>query len=303
MEEANPNGAATPSAFPKGAIFLAATPIGNIGDTTFRLREAIVAADIVAAEDTRRFLNLCARLNLEPTAQIVALHDHNEAARAQWLVHQADLGKQVLVVSDAGTPTVSDPGYHLVSHAWQRDVDIIPLPGPSAALAALSVSGLPTDRFAFEGFLPRKGSGQSKRLTELAKDPRTLIIFESPRRTAGTLRALSDHFGGARPAALCRELTKTHEEVLRGTLEELAQAAQEKEVLGEITIVVGGATTPREIDPDQIGPLVIATAQDQGLRLKDAAAQVALEHGLRKNQAMKAALDYSTRAPQALEGS
>ena len=282
-----------------GAIFLAATPIGNAQDATLRLRRAIEDADVVAGEDTRRFRNLCSRLELKPTAQIVALHDHNEADRSQWLIDQAQQGKLVLVVSDAGTPTVSDPGYHLVTRAFAQGVNLVPLPGPSAALAALSVSGLPTDRFAFEGFLPRKGSGQSRRLAELAKDSRTLIIFESPRRTAVTLRALSEHFGEDRPAALCRELTKTHEEVLRGTLGELAQGASEKEVLGEITIVVGGATAAtRTLDPQELGRRVLKTSQREGLRLKDAAAIVAEQEGVRKNQAMQAALDYSADLPR-----
>ena len=275
-----------------GTIYLAATPIGNAGDATFRLRDTIEAADIVAAEDTRRFRSLCVRLGLAPRAKVIALHDHNEAARAQWLVEEALSGKLILVVSDAGTPTVSDPGYHLVSRAAAEGVNLVPLPGPSAALAALSVAGLPTDRFAFEGFLPRKGAGQSRRLTSLAKDPRTLIFFESPRRTAATLRALSEHFGLDRPAALCRELTKTHEEVIRGTLGELARAASEKEVLGEITIVVGGATTQsQQWDPQELGCRVVQIAERQGLRLKDAAALVAQQEGLRKNQVMQAALD------------
>lgn len=276
----------------QGVIMLAATPIGNPGDATGRLRDAIISADIIAAEDTRRFWGLCSRLELKPTGKVITLHDHNEGAKAQWLVDQAASGLDVLVVSDAGTPTVSDPGFHLVQAAAEAGVRAIPLPGPSAALAALSVSGLPTDRFVFEGFLPRKSSEQASQLAKLSTEPRTIILFESPRRTAKTLGALAEHFGGDRPAALCRELTKTHEETIRGTLSDLAQHATKHEILGEVTLVVGGAPAGSgDVDLGVLARRVLDLAQERGLRLKDAAAEVAEQTGVRKNQLMQKALD------------
>lgn len=275
-----------------GQILLAATPIGNPSDASERLKEAIEAADVVAAEDTRRFRALCARLGLTPTARVLALHDHNEGDKAGDLIEQALAGATVLVVSDAGTPTVSDPGFHVVTQAAEAGVETVPLPGPSAALAALSVSGLPTDRFVFEGFLPRKPSERRQALRELATQPRTLILFESPRRTAGTLGDLADIFGGDRPACVARELTKTHEEVLRGTLAELAQVAQDREILGEVTLVIGGApkVAATQQDVEALAKQALRLQQEEGLRLKDAAQQVASAHGLRVNQIMKAAL-------------
>ncbi len=276
----------------QGSILLAATPIGNPGDATQRLRDAIVTADLVAAEDTRRFRNLCSRLGIEVSAQVVPLHDHNEAAKGPWLVERALSGDTVLVVSDAGTPTVSDPGYQLVKLAERAGVRAVPLPGPSAALAALSVSGLPTDRFVFEGFLPRKRSERRRALASLASEPRTVILFESPRRTAQTLADLAEAFGSDRPAALCRELTKTYESVVRAGLGELAALTAENEVLGEVTVVVGGydQSTEEPADLDGLAREVLDLAADAGVRLKDAAAHVAERHGVRKNQLMELAL-------------
>lgn len=280
-----------------GAILLAATPIGNPGDATQRLRDAIVSADIIAAEDTRRFWGLCSRLDLKPSGRVLALHDHNEGAKAEWLVEEASAGKTVLVVSDAGTPTVSDPGFHLVQAAAEAAVRTVPLPGPSAALAALSVSGLPTDRFVFEGFLPRRKSEQNRRLAALSTEPRTIILFESPRRTAATLAVLADRFGDHRPAALCRELTKTYEDVRRGTLRELADHAATEEVLGEVTLVIGGAPETAGGDEADLAQAVLDLAESKGMRLKDAAAQVAAGGGARKNQLMKAALELQAQGP------
>lgn len=285
--------------YPGGVILLAATPIGNPGDASERLHLAILDADIVAAEDTRRFRGLCSRLGLSPTARVLALHDHNEGDKAAWLVERAAAGATVLVVSDAGTPTVSDPGFHLVQAAARAGVRAVPLPGPSAALAALSVSGLPTDRFVFEGFLPRKKSEQNRRIAQLATEPRTIVLFESPRRTGVTLGALAERFGGDRPAALCRELTKTYEEVRRGSLSELASYCVENEVLGEVTLVVGGMPegelrAAKEAESEDLAQVVLDLAEAEGMRLKDAAAQVAEQYGARKNQLMKAALELQT---------
>ncbi len=281
----------------EGKILLAATPIGNPGDASQRLRDAIATADLVAAEDTRRFRNLCSRLGIEVAAQVVPLHDHNESEKGPWLVERALEGDTVLVVSDAGTPTVSDPGFQLVKLAEGAGVRTVPLPGPSAALAALSVSGLPTDRFVFEGFLPRKKSEQHRVLASLASEPRTIILFESPRRTAQTLANLVEVFGSARPAALCRELTKTYESVVRGSLGDLAALTAKNEVLGEVTLVIGGFDRSVEgpADLEALARQVLELASDSGLRLKDAAAAVAEQSGVRKNQLMELALKLRSK--------
>lgn len=278
-----------------GVIYLAATPIGNVDDASLRLRRALETADCIAAEDTRRLGALCARLGLRYSGELIALHDHNEAARADSLVDRALAGQTVLVVSDAGTPTVSDPGFRLGQAAIAAGVRLQPLPGPSAALAALSVSGLPSDRFAFEGFLPRGSGDAARRLAEAATDPRTLIYFESPRRLPRTLEAMAQAFGEDRPAAVCRELTKTHEEILRGTLAELREAVGE-EPRGEITIVVGGLTGAAAAGADHVDEVLRLAGA--GMRLKDAAAEVASRTGARKNDLYRQALERQQRPPR-----
>ena len=225
----------------EGRVVLAATPIGNAADASPRLRDALATADVVAAEDTRRLHRLCATLDVRPAGRVVSLHEHNERTRSAALAADAAAGATVLVVTDAGMPTVSDPGYRLVTAAVAAGVRVTTLPGPSAVLAALAVSGLPTDRFCFEGFLPRRPGELARALGALAGEPRTLVFFESPRRTATTLAAMATAFGAARAGALCRELTKTHEQVLRAPLGELAARTAEVEVLGEAVLVVGGA--------------------------------------------------------------
>lgn len=274
-----------------GRIYMAATPIGNVDDASPRLLQALATADLIAAEDTRRLHNLVARLGVELKAKVIAFHDHNETERAAQLLDAADEGQMVLVVSDAGTPTVSDPGFHLAKLAAERGVAVSPLPGPSAALAALSVSGLPTDRFIFEGFLPRK-SGQAKQvLAQLATFGRTMIFFESPRRVAKTLNLMAEVFGSEREATVCRELTKTYEEVVRGTLGELAARFDAEEARGEITLVVSGHGAPQETDVLGAADAALALAASDGIRLKDAAAQVAKSApGLRANTIYREAL-------------
>lgn len=277
-------------------IYLAATPIGNVEDASPRLVNALQTADIVAAEDTRRLLNLAGRLGVEVGGKIVAFHDHNEQSRVRGLLDASKAGQMVLVVSDAGTPTVSDPGYHLARAAWEEGVPVSPLPGPSAALAALSVSGLPTDRFIFEGFLPRKQGQATKVLEELEGLGRTMIFFESPRRLAKTLDLLGKVLGGAREAAVCRELTKTYEEVLRGSLQNLAEAAAEDEVRGEITIVVSGEGAAQPLDLESAANEALKLAEAEGLRLKKAAAQVASKvKGLGANSVYDQALELKNR--------
>lgn len=276
-----------------GIIYLAATPIGNPGDASQRLRDMLADADLIAAEDTRRLRGLCSRLGITPKGRIIAFHDHVEEKKTGLLLDTARQGQTVLVVSDAGTPTVSDPGYRLSKAAANAGVKVSPLPGPSAALAALSVSGLPTDRFTFEGFLPTKKSDLMARLSELQHEPRTMVLFESPRRTGATLKALAEVLGEERPAALCRELTKTHEEVLRGTLQELRDHAEAHEILGEVTLVIEGASKRATQNIEDLAAQAVLLRERDGMRLKDAAAQVAVGSGHRPNAIFKAALELT----------
>ncbi len=225
-----------------GLLVLAGTPIGHLGDAPPRLADELAVADVVAAEDTRRLRRLTAALGVTPSGRVVSYHEHNEAARTPELLAALRAGSRVLLLTDAGMPAVSDPGYRLVRAAVDAGVRVTAVPGPSAVLTAVAVSGLPTDRFAFEGFLPRRAGERSARLRAVADDPRTLVFFEAPHRLARTLAAMADVLGPDRPAAVCRELTKTYEEVRRGPLEELARWAAEG-VRGEVTVVVAGRTT------------------------------------------------------------
>ena len=268
-----------------GSILLAATPIGDVRDASPRVVEALQGADIVAAEDTRRARALASRLGIKLGGRLIALHDHNEAEKAAGIVEAARGGARVVFVSDAGMPTVSDPGFRLACAAIDAGVPLSVLPGPSAPLVALALSGLPSDRFAFEGFLPRKDGEATRYLQDLATDPHTLIFFESPRRAAATLTRMAEVLGGDRRAALCRELTKDYEEVRRGTLGELAEGADD--ILGEVTIVVAGYERSARAE-DHVGAVLALAAE--GMRLKDAAAEVAAATGARKNDLYKAAL-------------
>ena len=268
-----------------GSILLAATPIGDVRDASPRVIAALEEADVVAAEDTRRALALASRLGIKLGGRLIALHDHNEAEKAAGIVESARGGARVVFVSDAGMPTVSDPGFRLACAAIDAGVPLSVLPGPSAPLVALALSGLPSDRFAFEGFLPRKDGEATRYLQDLATDPHTLIFFESPRRAATTLSRMAEVLGGDRRAALCRELTKDYEEVRRGTLGELAEGTDD--VLGEVTIVVAGYERSARTE-DHVGAVLALAAE--GMRLKDAAAEVAAATGARKNDLYKAAL-------------
>ena len=268
-----------------GSILLAATPIGDVRDASPRVIAALEEADVVAAEDTRRALALASRLGIKLGGRLIALHDHNEAEKAAGIVESARGGARVVFVSDAGMPTVSDPGFRLARAAIDAGVPLSVLPGPSAPLVALALSGLPSDRFAFEGFLPRKDGEATRYLQDLATDPHTLIFFESPRRAATTLSRMAEVLGGDRRAALCRELTKDYEEVRRGTLGELAEGTDD--VLGEVTIVVAGYERSARAE-DHVGAVLALAAE--GMRLKDAAAEVAAATGARKNDLYKATL-------------
>jgi len=228
-----------------GVLTLAAVPIGRAEDAPPRLAAELAAADVIAAEDTRRVRQLAATLDVAITGRVVSYYDVIESRRAAELAAELAAGKNVLVVTDAGMPGISDPGYRVVAAAVAAGVRVTAVPGPSAVTTALAVSGLPTDRFCFEGFPPRKGGERERRFAELGTEPRTQVFFESPRRVATTLAELSASHGGDRAAVVCRELTKTHEEIVRGSLAELAAWAADRDqasggVRGEITLVVVG---------------------------------------------------------------
>jgi len=267
-------------------IILGATPIGNLGDATRRLVETLERVAVVAAEDTRVTVQLLRALGIENRPRLVALHDHNERERAADLVEQAR-EEDVLVLSDAGTPTVSDPGYALVAAAVAAGVEVTALPGPSAVITALAVSGLPTDRFAFEGFLPRKGRATA--LAALAAEPRTLVFFESPHRVGDALADLAAAFGPTRRAAVCRELTKLHEEVARGTLEDLAARFADG-ARGEIVLVVEGAPAPSATGDLPAAVATVLELAAGGVRLKEAAADVAAATGFGARELYEAAI-------------
>jgi 16S rRNA (cytidine1402-2'-O)-methyltransferase len=253
-----------------GRLLIAATPLGQPSDASSRLVSALGSADVIAAEDTRRIRMLAQALDAKPAGKVVSLYDQNEATRVPALVAEIAAGATVLLVSDAGMPLISDPGYRLVAACVDSGLPISCLPGPSAVTTALAVSGLPSERFCFEGFAPRRHSARMSWLATLAAEPRTCVFFESPRRLADTLRDAVEALGGDREAVVCRELTKTHEEIVRGSLAELAEWAADG-VLGEITVVLAGATPQADLDTlvTKVQELV-----DGGLRVKDACAQV-----------------------------
>ncbi|MEJ7633794.1 16S rRNA (cytidine(1402)-2'-O)-methyltransferase [Aeromicrobium sp.] len=272
-------------------LILAATPIGQVADASGRLADALASADVVAAEDTRRLKRLAAELGIEITGRIVSYFEANEERRTPELAELLAGGSTVVLVTDAGMPSVSDPGYRLVVAAIAADVAVTAIPGPSAVLTALAVSGLPVDRFCFEGFLPRKAGERTRALSELAAERRTMVFFESPHRTEVSLRAMAEVFGAERAGAVCRELTKTYEEVARGGIGELVAwaAGQEHGVRGEVTIVVGGAgPDTRTYEAEDLRELVTARQAD-GLSRKDAIEQVAGETGVRKKDVYDAA--------------
>jgi 16S rRNA (cytidine1402-2'-O)-methyltransferase len=264
-----------------GRLVLAGAPLGDPADASPRLRDALEKADVIAAEDTRRLFRLASDLGLRVPGRVVRHDDATEEAGTPGLVEELRAGRTVLLVTDGGMPSVSDPGYRLVSAAVAAGIPVTAVPGPSAVTTALALSGLPSDRFCFEGFLPRKPGERRRALTELRDERRTLVLFEAPHRLAATLADAAEILGPDRPAAACREMTKTYEEVRRGPLQELAKWAGEG-VRGEITLVIGGA--PRAIvDAD---PLVLAGAvaarEQAGTDRKAAIAEVAKETGLPK---------------------
>lgn len=271
-----------------GTLVLAGTPIGDVADAPPRLATELESADVVAAEDTRRLRRLTQALGVQVGGRVVSYFEGNESARTPELVEALVGGARVLLVTDAGMPSVSDPGYRLVAAAVEKDIRVTAVPGPSAVLTALALSGLPVDRFCFEGFLPRKAGERLSRLREVAEDRRTLVYFEAPHRIDDTLVAMAEAFGDERRAAVCRELTKTYEEVKRGSLKELAEWAADG-VRGEITVVVEGAPekSPGDLGPDELVRRV-RVREEAGERRKEAIAAVAADAGLPKRDVFDA---------------
>jgi 16S rRNA (cytidine1402-2'-O)-methyltransferase len=268
-----------------GRLVLLGAPLGNPADASARMRELLATADVVAAEDTRRLGRLARDLAIEITGKIVSYFEGNEERRTPDLVDAVRDGALVVLITDGGMPSISDPGYRLVRATLDAGLPVTAAPGPSAVTTALALSGLPCDRFCFEGFLPRRPGERRGRLAALAAEPRTLVFFEAPHRVAATLADLAAAFGADRPAALCRELTKTYEEVRRASLGELAERAVADPPRGEITLVVAGApvvAAPRPTDEELRA--AVATRQASGLSRRDAVTAVAAEYGLPKRE-------------------
>ncbi len=272
-----------------GTLSVVATPIGNLGDLSGRAADVLRAADLVLAEDTRHTGRLLAHVGSSSPQR--SLHEHNERERVDEVVDRIRAGAHVALVTDAGTPLVSDPGLLLVRACIAADVPVVPVPGASAVLAALVASGLPTDRVAFDGFLPRRGGARSRRLAELADEPRTVVLFVAPHRAAADLADLAAACGEDRPAVLCRELTKLHEDVRRGTLGALRDGAADG-VRGELTLVIAGAP-PAEVAPvdDATVAAAVEALVTDGWSTRDAVDRVATEHGLRRRAVYAAVTD------------
>lgn len=275
-------------------LVLAATPIGDPRDASTRLREELAGADVVAAEDTRRLRSLAGKLGVELPERVVSYHEHNEASRTPDLLESVVAGQRVVLVTDAGMPSVSDPGYRFVRACIDADQQVTCVPGPSAVLMALAVSGLPVDRFCFEGFLPRKAGERRKILVDLENERRTMVFFEAPHRIALSLEVMAEVLGADRQAAVCRELTKTYEEVRRGGLSELAEWAAHG-VKGEITIVVAGAEQTSISIEDAVAEVL--ARKDRGARLKDVCAAVATSTGHSKKVLYDAVIAHRRSLP------
>ncbi len=269
-----------------GKVVLAATPIGNMGDASSRLINLLETADIVAAEDTRRLYDLANRLGVHVSGQVIAYHDHNEHNKADGLLDKVEQGNTVLVVSDAGMPTINDPGLAIVRRAIERDLPVTCAPGPSAVLDALALSGLPTDRFCYEGFLPRKSGDRQQHLRSLLSERRTIVFYETPHRIAESMEDLLAVFGADRKMALCRELTKDFEEIRRGTISQICKSVENDPPRGEIVLVIAGASDEeikqRNIDlsVEQLAQMSYDLSQNEGLRIKDAITRIVSQNPL-----------------------
>lgn len=276
-------------------LTLAATPLGNLGDASPRLKQAIIDAEIIAAEDSRRFHRLAADLGVTFTARIITFFDGNESVRTEEVISLLQSGKNVLVVSDAGMPTISDPGFRLTRDAIALGISVVVIPGPSAPTMALALSGLATDRFTFEGFLPRGSGARLAHLETLRFEERTMIFFEAPHRITDSLKDVAAIFGLDRRAAICREMTKTYEETVRGSLDELIDWSQSKEILGEITVVVAGVPVGSAVKSATEIVARVREFESAGMDRKDAIATVAKEFELPKKVVYAAVVDASKK--------
>jgi 16S rRNA (cytidine1402-2'-O)-methyltransferase len=274
-------------------LTLAATPLGNPGDASLRLKEAIASAEIIAAEDSRRFHRLAADLGITFTAKVISFFDGNETARTEEVLALLQSGKKVLVVSDAGMPTISDPGFRLTRDAIAIGINVVVIPGPSAPTMALALSGLATDRFTFEGFLPRSSGARLTHLETLRFEERTMIFFEAPHRITDSLKDAAQIFGGDRQAAVCREMTKTYEETVRGSLNELVLWSESKEILGEITVVLAGVPVGTAEKTAEEIVARVREYESAGMDRKDAISTVAKESELPKKVVYAAVVDAS----------
>lgn len=277
-----------------GQLILAATPLGNILDASRRLIQTLEQADLIAAEDTRRAKRLFADLNIDVSAPVISLFEENEIEKIPDLIEKLKNGAKIVVISDAGTPAISDPGFRLVSAAIDAGISITVIPGPSAVTAALVLSGLPTNRFSFEGFIARKGKERTETLNNLLTQSRTMVLFESPRRTLQTLIDIQEVVGDERKAAVVREISKTYEEVIRGTIKELVNWATDTEVLGEITLVIQGVenTGKKEVNDEAIQN--VKQLVDAGSSFKDAVQEVSTQRGLSRRELYEASLRLDT---------
>jgi 16S rRNA (cytidine1402-2'-O)-methyltransferase len=274
-------------------LTLAATPLGNPGDASLRLKEAIASAEVIAAEDSRRFHRLAADLGVTFTARVISFFDGNETARTEEVLTLLQSGKKVLVVSDAGMPTISDPGFRLTRDAIAIGIEVVVIPGPSAPTMALALSGLATDRFTFEGFLPRSSGARLAHLETLRFEERTMVLFEAPHRITDSLKDAAQIFGSDRQAAICREMTKTYEETVRGSLQELILWSESKEILGEITIVLAGVPVGTAEKTAEEIVARVREYESAGMDRKDAISTVAKECELPKKVVYAAVVDAS----------
>lgn len=279
------------------SLILAATPLGNPGDASMRLRDAIESATIIAAEDSRRFHRLCSDIDVKFTARVLSFFEGNEDDRTRELLAELQSGATVLVVSDAGMPTISDPGFRLMRDAIERGIDVSVIPGPSAVTMAVALSGLPTDRFTFEGFAPRASGARLAAFEKLRHEERTMVFFEAPHRLGDSLGAAVSVFGAERSGAICREMTKRYEETIRGSLKELSTWADTNEVLGEITLVIAGASADSAtLTADEMVARV-REFEGAGMDRKGAIASVAQEFGIAKRIVYAAVVDANKIRP------
>jgi 16S rRNA (cytidine1402-2'-O)-methyltransferase len=273
------------------ALVLAATPLGNPLDASERLKQAIASAEIIAAEDSRRFHRLASDLGVTFTAKVISFFEGNESDRTVEILELLRSGKEVLVVTDAGMPTISDPGFRLLRDAIAENIATTVIPGPSAPTMAIALSGLPTDRFTFEGFAPRAQGARKSFYEKLRFEERTMVLFEAPHRLAESLADALSVFGAERSAAICREMTKTYEEVVRGSLRELSQWSISKEILGEITLVIAGSAAGSEFTSAADAVSRVKEYEAAGMDRKEAIATVADEAGLPKKIVYAAVVD------------